>query len=128
MGAARKIYHGPHKPVTGELIYPGFEPGSESNPANWPAWITGLSRAADLSNSLAQGAVLADFFANGFFADFVFQNPNFNYLTLNFTTDVTLDLASPRVMDFVQETRHAAKLILLRGRSTDAGLSCGAKS
>jgi len=97
VSAARKIYSGPHNPVTGELIYPGFEPGSESNPANWPAWVTGPSRAADLSNNLAQGAALLDFFANGFFADFVFQDPNFDFRTLNFTTDVTLtdeDLAA----------------------------------
>ena len=95
--AARKIYGGPHNPVTGELIFPGYEPGSESNPANWPAWIIGSSRAADLSNSLTQGESLAAFFANGFFADFVFQNPNFDLRTLNFTTDVTLtdeDLAA----------------------------------
>ena len=97
VSAVRKIYSGPRNPETGELIYPGLEPGSESNPANWPAWITGLSRAADLSNSLTQGAALADFFANGFFADFVFQDPNFDLRTLNFTTDVTLtdeDLAA----------------------------------
>jgi len=32
--AARKIYRGPHDPATGELIFPGYEPGSESNPSN----------------------------------------------------------------------------------------------
>src|SRR5215469_14008665 len=52
--AARKIYRGAHDPVTGELIFPGFEPGSESNPSNWPAWITGASR----------GPVAVDFFAH----------------------------------------------------------------
>jgi Tannase and feruloyl esterase len=91
--AARKIYRGAHNPVTGELIFPGFEPGSESNPSNWPAWITGASRNADLTNSsnnLAQGEALQVFFGEGFFADFVFQDPNFDFLTVNFTTDVTL--------------------------------------
>jgi feruloyl esterase len=86
--AARKIYRGAHNPVTGELIFPGFEPGSESNPSNWPAWITGASRNADLS--LAQGEALQVFFGEGFFADFVFQDPNFDFRTLDFTTDVTL--------------------------------------
>jgi feruloyl esterase len=93
--AARKIYRGAHNPVTGELIFPGFEPGSESNPANWPTWITGASRDADLS--LAQGEALQVFFGEGFFADFVFENPNFDFRTLNFTSDVTLtdeDLAA----------------------------------
>ena len=95
--AARKIYRGAHDPVTGELIFPGFEPGSESNPSNWQLWITGTSRNADLSNSLAQGEALQVFFGEGFFADFVFQNPNFDFRTLNFTSDVTLtdeDLAA----------------------------------
>jgi hypothetical protein len=56
--AARKIYRGPHDPATGELIFPGYEPGSESNPANWPAWITGASRDVDLSNSTGQALQL----------------------------------------------------------------------
>jgi len=29
--AARKIYRGPRNPETGELIFPGYEPGSEAN-------------------------------------------------------------------------------------------------
>jgi Tannase and feruloyl esterase len=89
--AARKIYSGPHDPRTGELIFPGYEPGSEANPSNWPAWITGTSSAADLAGSagnLVAGQALQEFFGNGFFADFVFQNPNFDFRTLNFTTDV----------------------------------------
>ena len=86
--AARKIYRGPHDPATGELIFPGYEPGSESNASNWPAWITGASRDADLSNSTGQALQL--FFGNGFFGYFVFQDPNWDFRTLNFTTDVTL--------------------------------------
>jgi pimeloyl-ACP methyl ester carboxylesterase len=91
--AARKIYRGPHDPRTGELIFPGYEPGSEANPSNWPAWITGASSAADLAASAGSrvaGQALQEFFGNGFFADFVFQNPNFDFRTLNFTTDVAL--------------------------------------
>jgi Tannase and feruloyl esterase len=91
--AARKIYRGPHDPRTGELIFPGYEPGSEANPSNWPAWITGASSAADLAASAGSrvaGQALQEYFGNGFFADFVFQNPNFDFRTLNFTTDVAL--------------------------------------
>src|SRR5260370_7491429 len=89
--AARKIYSGSHARRTGELIVPGYEPGSEANPSNWPAWITGTSSAADLAGSagnLVAGQALQEFFGNGFFADFVFQNPNFDFRTLNFTTNV----------------------------------------
>jgi feruloyl esterase len=88
--AARKIYRGPHDPVTGELIFPGYEPGSESNASNWPAWIVGTSRDADLSNDRAQGQASQQFFANGFFGHFVFQDPNWDFRTLNFTSDVAL--------------------------------------
>jgi feruloyl esterase len=40
--AARKIYLGPHSP-TGERIFRGFEPGSESNAVDWPEWLVGTS-------------------------------------------------------------------------------------
>jgi feruloyl esterase len=88
--AARQIYRGPHDPATGELIFPGYEPGSEANPSNWPAWIVGASQAADLSNDRTQGQAAQEFFGNGFFGDFVFQSPNFDFRTLNFTSDVSL--------------------------------------
>jgi hypothetical protein len=76
--AAKSIYSGPHDPRTGKLIFPGYEPGSESNAANWPAWITGAS----------PGGAIQEFFGNGFFADFVFQNPSFDFHTFNLTTDL----------------------------------------
>jgi Tannase and feruloyl esterase len=88
--AARQIYRGPHNPETGELIFPGYEPGSEANAANWPAWIVGASRDADLSNDRTQGQAAQEFFGNGFFGDFVFQSPNWDFRTLNFTSDVAL--------------------------------------
>jgi hypothetical protein len=61
--AARKIYRGPRNLQTGELIFPGYEPGSEANPSNWPNWIVGASRAADLS--MSQGQALQESLANG---------------------------------------------------------------
>jgi feruloyl esterase len=115
--AARKIYRGPHDPVTGELIFPGYEPGSESNASNWPAWIVGASRDADLSNDRTQGQSAQEFFGNGFFADFVFEDPNFDFRTLNFTSDVTLtdeDLAAiinSTDPDLRPLRKHGAKII-----------------
>jgi hypothetical protein len=84
--AARKIYNGAHNPQTDELIFPGYEPGSEANAANWPTWIVGASRAADLS--MSQGQANQEFFGNGLFADFVFQSASFDFRTLNFSSDV----------------------------------------
>src|SRR5579862_1195366 len=79
--AAKKIY-GPAKNArTGAQISPGFSPGTEAVPANWQTWITGES-----AGQLTVGA----FFANTFFADMVFENPKWDYHTLNFDGDVKL--------------------------------------
>lgn len=115
--AVKKIYDGPHDPRSGKLIFPGYEPGTEANPANWPAWIVGASRAADLSNSLAQGQALQQFFGNSFFADFVFQNPNFDFRSFNFTSDVALaDHGVGRIVNSIDPDlgpfkRHGGKMI-----------------
>ncbi len=92
--AVQKIYDGPHDPQTGALIFPGYEPGSEADPADWPAWIVGTSAAADLTNAtdiptaVANGQALQMFFGNNFFAYFVFENPNFDFRTFSFPSDV----------------------------------------
>ena len=117
VAAARKIYSGPHDPNTGELIFPGYEPGSESNAANWPAWIVGASSSADLTGSITTGQALQEFFGNGFFADFVFMDPSFDFHTLNFTTDVTLartefgDIINSTNPDLRPFKSHGGKLI-----------------
>ena len=66
-------------PERAPQISPGFSPGTEAVPANWPAWITGAS-----AGQLTVGA----FFANSFFADMVFENPKWDFHTLNFDSDV----------------------------------------
>lgn len=75
---ARAIYGGPVDPVTGESIFPGYPPGVEGNPANWPAWITGG----------APGFSIQAFFGNGYFSNFVFQDPTWDYRTFDFHNDV----------------------------------------
>jgi hypothetical protein len=77
--AARKIYGPTENPRTGFQISPGFSPGTESVPGNWAAWITGAS-----AGELTIGA----FFSNSFFADMVFENPKWDFHTLNFDSDV----------------------------------------
>jgi Tannase and feruloyl esterase len=75
---ARAIYDGPVDPVTGKSIFPGYPPGVEGNPANWPAWITGG----------APGFSIQAFFGNGYFSNFVFQDPTWDYRTFDFHNDV----------------------------------------
>jgi feruloyl esterase len=43
--AARKIYSGPHD-QHGKLLFPGYEPGSESTAGDWGTWISGSSPAS----------------------------------------------------------------------------------
>src|SRR6185437_7006677 len=47
VAAARAIYRGAH--ANGELLFPGYEPGGESNASDWPTWLVGdLARRAEL--------------------------------------------------------------------------------
>ena len=80
--AVRKIYAGPRNPRTGLQIYPGFEPGAESDPADWPTWITNPDGAGTTSYQLAFGA--------GAFKYIVFGDPNYDYRTFNFASDFRL--------------------------------------
>ena len=100
VATAKQIYRGPHDPRNGKLIFPGYEPGSEANPANWPVWITGAT----------PGSALQQFFGNGFFADFVFMDPNFNFNDLNFTSDIRLaDKGVGEVINSVNPDLHPFK-------------------
>jgi hypothetical protein len=81
VAAAKKIYEPLNNPRTGELISPGFSPGAEAVPANWPVWITGRS---------APQLGIQKFFAYQFFGDMVFENPKWDSKSFNFDTDVKL--------------------------------------
>ena len=116
--AAQKIYQGPVNPSDGVQIYPGYSPteGTESVPADWPAWIIGTS----------PGTGAQEIFGDQFFANMVFDNPNFNYKHLNFTTDVAI--ADRKMAPIVNSTNpdlsrfraHGGKLIQYVGWSDDA--------
>jgi feruloyl esterase len=68
------IYKGPTDGRTGESLFPGFEPGSET-----------------LWGSITPTGTPGGFaVAQSYFQYFVFGDPNWNYLTLNYTSDVTL--------------------------------------
>ena len=116
VSAARMIYGGPIDPLTGRSIFPGYEPGTESNPANWPLWITGKT----------PGGGLQQFFGNGFYAYFVFQDPTWNFRTFNFTTDLALaDNGVGQVINSINPdlrpfSDHGAKMIHYHGWADSA--------
>jgi hypothetical protein len=108
--AVRKIYAGPKNPRTGEQISPGFAPGAEAT-AGWPGWIIAEDPAA----------ALQFMYGNGFFGDMLFQDPKWNFRTLNFDGDITL--ADSKLGPILNSTNpnltafkaHGGKLIQYHG-------------
>lgn len=74
--ALKKIYAGPQ--TSKGAIFPGFEPGGESGPGGWPAWITGKEDGSSLQYA----------FATQFLKNFVFQNSEYDYLSFNLDRDL----------------------------------------
>jgi feruloyl esterase len=74
--ALERIYAGPKNPRTGEQIYPGYEPGTEAEPGAWSIWILGPS-----AQSL---------FGNSFFGQAVYEQPHWDWHTMDFDRDVRL--------------------------------------
>lgn len=117
VAAANKIYGPLNNPRTGALIEPGFSPGGEALPANWPAWITGAS---------APQLGIAKLFANQFFTDMLYANPKWDPKSFNFDSDVKfmddklgaiLNSVDPDLRAF---KAHGGKLIQYHGWSDAA--------
>ena len=88
--AVEKVYQGPRNPVTGKSIYPGYSPGTE---LGWGSNTTGPVPST----------------AQNFFKFMVYNDPNWNYQTFNFSSDVaftdakfavTLDAVNPDLRAF----------------------------
>ncbi len=100
--AARKIYAGATNPRTGESVFPGMTPGSE---LNWPA----------LAGPVPFGIPLSHF------QYVVFQNPKWDYMTMNFDKDVALadkiddGLLNATNPDMRAFFTHGGKLLMYHG-------------
>ena len=81
----RKIYSG-RQDAAGKSVFPGFEPGGEANPGGWAQWITG--NGANPGEGSLQLA-----FGIGYFANMVFEKPDWDFRSINFDTDVELATA-----------------------------------
>jgi hypothetical protein len=76
--ALKKIYSGPRNPRTMESIFPGQPPGTEAVPGAWSPWIV-----AETPASAIQFA-----FGNSYYAAAVFEDPRWDFRTMDFDRDV----------------------------------------
>jgi feruloyl esterase len=114
--ALKKLYEGPRN--SKGQIFTGSVVGGEDGPGGWSSWVTGT----------APGKSLQYAFSNGFFVNMVFEDPKWDFKTLNFETGVkiaddktahALNANDPNLKAF--KTR-GGKLIIYHGWS-DAAIS-----
>ena len=70
---------------SGQLVYPPLVPGGEAAPGGWATWVTGAEPYASLHWRGGEG----------FFRHFVFEDPNWDFRTFDFDSD--LDFALEKV-------------------------------
>ena len=113
--ALKKIYSGPRNSRTGQQISPGYEPGTEDTPG-----IPGISFASYVFGA-APGASLDAIFSSAFFGGFVFENPGWKFIDLNFDKDIAkteekvgsvLNATNPDLTAF---RAHGGKLLQYHG-------------
>jgi feruloyl esterase len=112
LAALQRIYAGPR---AGERqIFPGLASGSEGfnlGKGSWSGWVTGTK----------PGASFEAVYANQFFANMVFEDPAWNLLSLNFTSDIAFadeklgSLMNGTDPDLSAFAARGAKLIMHQG-------------
>jgi feruloyl esterase len=116
--ALKKIYEGPKNPRTGKQIYPGYPPGHEAIAGAWLPWI--IAAPQDKSIQIM--------FGNSFYGQAVFEDPQWDFRTLNFDTDVTLAAEKAGIVlnsnnpDLRSFRAHGGRLIQYHGWA-DAAIS-----
>jgi feruloyl esterase len=115
--ALKKLYAGPVN-SKGEKIFPGRVIGGEDGPGGWRLWMTGTA---------PENALMFQF-ATNFFPNMVFDDPKWDFKTLNFDTGVkaadekqarNLNANDPNLKAFA---KRGGKLIIYHGWS-DAAIS-----
>ena len=80
IAALKKIYSG-MQDASGKSVFPGYPPGGESGPVAWTLWLTG-AEPKRIEGTLIYG------FATGYFADMVFDKPDWNFRGQNLADDL----------------------------------------
>jgi hypothetical protein len=110
--AVRAIYAGPRVPGAREVLFPGYEPGDEDD--GWKGMFVDERPGP-------AGRAAGPRFAEGFFRDFVFADPNYDIRRFRFDTDVaTTDAKDAAILnatdaDLGAFQKHGGKLIQYHG-------------
>jgi feruloyl esterase len=78
--ALKKIYSG-MQDASGKSVFPGYPPGGEVGPVAWTLWLTG-AEPKRIEGTLIYG------FVTGYFADMVFDKPDWNFHGQNVADDL----------------------------------------
>ncbi len=100
--ALKKLYAGTLDSA-GHAVFPGYLPGAEAGQGGWGLWITGPAPAKSLMAA----------FGNGFFSDFVYEKPDWDYKT--FRVDEGLKAASDKTAQALNATDPDLKAFSARG-------------
>jgi hypothetical protein len=87
----------------GRVVYPGYVPGAEEGPGGWGMWITGPA---------PQKSLMA-FFGKGFFSDFVYGKPDWDFK--DFHVDTDLKAATEKTAQAINATDPDLKAFKARG-------------
>jgi len=113
--ALKKLYEGTRN-ARGKLLFPGYSPGGEADPAGWRPWITGP----------APNESLLFAFGTGFYRNMIYNNPAWDYKSLEVDREAKaadekmasiLNATNPDLRKFKE---RGGKLLLYHGWSDAA--------
>jgi len=102
VAALKKLYQGTLD-SKGRVVYPGYLPGAEEGQGGWGLWITGPA---------PQKSLMA-FFGKGFFSDFVYGKPEWDFK--DFHVDTDLKVADEKTAQALNATDPDLKAFKARG-------------
>jgi len=98
----KTLYGGLHD-AKGNRIFPGFLPGAEGGQGGWGLWITGPAPAHSLMAA----------FAKGYFSNFVYEKPDWDFKSFN--VDAGLKVADAKTAGALNATDPDLKKFKARG-------------